>query len=284
MFKELTKGISRYTSGPEFGKQDIGISPAGAMDLFSYKCGNLLLGNPENAEALEIIYPPKLEILEDCLIVITGGAFQKVSLKSDSSAAEVAHGTVVRAEKGMTLVFGPRKYGFRSYLSCRPLKDLPETASQKESPEGRVRPSYESLSSWRDPKGAIRVIKGPEFKYLKNPELFLKEGWTLTQDINNMGMRLSCGGRELNLEMPGNMISEAVSDGTVQLTPKGPIILLKHRQTVGGYPRIFNVITADVDMLAQYGPGQVVHFKEVAPAEAYNALWAKNEALNGLLK
>ena len=128
------------------------------------------------------------------------------------------------------------------------------------------------------------MIKGPEFKYLKNPELFLKEGWTLTQDINNMGMRLSCGGRELNLEMPGNMISEAVSDGTVQLTPKGPIILLKHRQTVGGYPRIFNVITADVDMLAQYGPGQVVHFKEVAPAEAYNALWAKNEALNGLLK
>ncbi|MDC7241507.1 MAG: hypothetical protein PQJ50_14220 [Spirochaetales bacterium] len=280
MFRELSKGIYKETSAPVFGKQDIGISPAGAMDLFSYSCGNSLLNNPADAEALELVYPPKLEVLEDCLIILTGGAFQKVTLRSETGTAAVEHGKVVLAEKGSTLEFGPRKYGFRSYLCYRSLRGISKGAP---SPAGRKRAAYSTLSGWRDPEGAIRVIRGPEYGYLKNPELFLNEGWTLTQDISDMGMRLSCGGRELDLDMPGNMISEAVSDGTVQLTPKGPIILLKHRQTVGGYPRIFNVITADVDMLAQYSPAQVVHFKEVSPAEAYSALKAKNEALEGLL-
>ena len=75
------------------------------------------------------------------------------------------------------------------------------------------------------------------------------------------------------------MISEAVSDGTVQLTPKGPIILLKHRQTVGGYPRIFNVISSDVDLLGQYSPGQKIFFRKISIEEAIDISRLKNHEL-----
>ena len=66
----------------------------------------------------------------------------------------------------------------------------------------------------------------------------------------------------------GNMISGPVTDGTVQLTPKGPIILLRQRQTVGGYPRVFNVIDPDVDLLAQYRPDQTLQFRPIDFNEA----------------
>ncbi len=75
------------------------------------------------------------------------------------------------------------------------------------------------------------------------------------------------------------MISEAVSDGTIQLTPEGPIILLRHRQTVGGYPRIFNVITADLDLLGQYAPHQIIRFKEVTRDQAHSLLTKKNATI-----
>ena len=93
---------------------------------------------------------------------------------------------------------------------------------------------------------------------LENPQLFFDNVWKTTAQMDKMGMRLA-GKHRLNCTL-ANMVSEAVADGTVQLTPDGPIILLRHRQTTGGYPRIFNVITADIDLLGQYGPNQVIRF------------------------
>lgn len=84
--------------------------------------------------------------------------------------------------------------------------------------------------------------------------------------MDKMGMRLA-GKHRLKCNL-ANMVSEAVADGTVQLTPSGPIVLLRHRQTTGGYPRIFNVITADIDLLGQYGPNQVIRFSQVSREEA----------------
>jgi allophanate hydrolase subunit 2 len=65
------------------------------------------------------------------------------------------------------------------------------------------------------------------------------------------------------------MISAPVNDGTIQLAPSGPIVLLRNRQTVGGYPRILNTISADLDLLAQYGPLQSLRFRLVTMEEAW---------------
>ena len=80
------------------------------------------------------------------------------------------------------------------------------------------------------------------------------------------------------------MISEAVADGTIQLTPNGPLILLRHRQTVGGYPRIFNVISADVDILAQVAPNCLIQFKKVTRSEALKVLKQQQHDLKYLSK
>jgi allophanate hydrolase subunit 2 len=78
------------------------------------------------------------------------------------------------------------------------------------------------------------------------------------------------------------MISGAVADGTIQLTPDGPIVLLRHRQTTGGYPRIFNVISADIDLLGQYAPNQPIHFIPVTIDEARGFAREKEEVLKKL--
>jgi allophanate hydrolase subunit 2 len=279
MFRAQDQGIYKEVSLPLFGRQDVGITPGGAMDLFAFETGNALLGNHSRASALELIFPPSFHIEEEGFIILTGARFDGVNIRKQGKSIDVPHGTVVRVRKGDSLDFGYTRYGFRGYLCYRKLRP-----GEGKGPEGRKRPSFDKISSWRDSQGFIRVVRGPEYGFLENPELFIREGWTITTDLSDMGMRITCGGNKLRLNMTGNMISEAVSDGTVQLSPGGPIILLRHRQTVGGYPRIFNVITADIDMLAQYGAGQVLHFKEVSLKTARKAIRLRNREIEKLRK
>ena len=76
-----------------------------------------------------------------------------------------------------------------------------------------------------------------------------------------MGLGLTKWGEQLKLKNNHNMISSPVADGTVQMSPSGPIILLRDRQTIGGYPRIFNVISVDINRLAQLGPRDFIKFQ-----------------------
>ena len=139
---------------------------------------------------------------------------------------------------------------------------------------------FSKLGDWADPAGRIRVLPGPEYGRLEEPRLFFNNSWRTTQFINKMGMRLA---GEFRLKYgPEGMISEAVADGTVQLTPEGPIVLLRHRQTTGGYPRIFNVISADVDLLGQYGTCQNIRFVQVTPDQAREFARRKEKALEQL--
>jgi len=98
--------------------------------------------------------------------------------------------------------------------------------------------------------------------------------WKISSDSNDTGTRLSS--KRVTLEMEsGDMISDAVADGTIQPAPSGPIILMRHRQTLGGYPRIFNCISAYMDILAQYMPGQALKFIKT---DFYKARAASMEA------
>jgi allophanate hydrolase subunit 2 len=135
------------------------------------------------------------------------------------------------------------------------------------------------VATWPDENGFIRVLEGPEHGRLRNPGDFFNQGFMVRNDSGNMGLRVEP--LETPLVLTGNreMISEAVSDGTVQLTGSGPVILLRHRQTIGGYPRIFNVITADLDTLAQVGPMEIVRFRKVSMETAIRALKRKSADL-----
>lgn len=268
-------GLFRKTGPPEFGKQDQGISPKGAMDLFSYRTGNLLLGNPEDAPALEMIVPPKIRFTKNGLFVLTGAPMDRVTI-SGQHPETIAHACVCRARRGQALDFGTKRYGLRTYLCMRDAD-----SGIDETRENMKRGPFDKVASWPDPKGLIRVIRGPEWSMLEEKNAFFNQRFIILPESSAMGLRLKAASPGLVINKTRAMISEPVSDGTVQLTPSGPVVLLRHRQTMGGYPRIFNVITPDLDILAQYAPGQFVRFSEVSREQALDVAgqWEKDLAM-----
>ena len=277
-FQNDSGGIFKVVGPPVFGQQHKGVAPGGAMDYFSYQSGNALLNTDLSAPALEIIFTPSLQVTRDCYFTITGARYEAITLRSPTSQSltEIEHAVVYLAKAGSLLEFKDKSgIGFRTYL-C-----FAEPGNLKKSPVGKKRDQFGDLFQWLASDGKIRVLEGPEFKYLVDKNTFTTDYWIITNDFSDMGFRLTRSEEIPRVEMD-NMISEAVADGTVQLTPKGPIVLLKHRQTVGGYPRIFNIISADVDILGQYAPNQVLQFKKVSIEEAQSAARAKESALSSI--
>jgi allophanate hydrolase subunit 2 len=270
------KGIYGLRAAPCFGQQDVGISPGGPMDRFALQTGNLMLGNPADQEALEFLLPPLINFFRPAYFVLTGAHFQVTLSSPGQPDAAVSHAVVTFAPAGSRLSFGPKTRGLRGYFCARACL----TAAPDASFLQRRRGPFAEEFSWFDPLGKIRLVEGPEFSWLGQPETFTRQPWTVSREASDMGIRLE-GGAEL-MAAEGSMISDAVADGTVQLTPKGPIILLKHRQTVGGYPRIYNVISADVDLLAQAAPGQRLRFRKLTMAAAVVVARQKRDQLEVL--
>ena len=255
-------GVCQFRGAPRYGHQDVGISPAGALDRFALQTGNLLLDNPAEAVALELVFPPHIRIARPCYFVLCGAHFDVTLRLPGESPVAVSHAAVHYAPAGAELRFGRKLLGFRAYLCLRPEPDtFPD-----ERLLSRRRGEFREVFSWPDPLGKIRLLEGPEHAWLRHPEQFFRQRWQVSTEVSDMGLRLAGG--ELNCPAGRSMVSDAVADGTVQLTPSGPIVLLRHRQTVGGYPRIFNVISADVDLLAQLGPGRFFRFRPVSLTEA----------------
>ena len=200
-----------------------------------------------------------------------------VTLTDAHGEKELAHAQVYFAPQGSILSFGEKRYGFRTYLCWRKAE---EKDGPLESLTGRKRPPFASFR-WPDPQGLIRVMEGPEYPALENPDAFTSQAWRILPDSNDMGLRLSATRIPFRMKA-GEMISSPVSDGTIQLTPKGPIVLLRHRQTIGGYPRTFNVIGADVDLLAQAAPGELIRFKRVSLEDALDIARRQRADLHSL--
>ena len=115
----------------------------------------------------------------------------------------------------------------------------------------------------------IRVMKGLQYQLFtkKSQEAFFTKPFTVTTQSDRMGYRLQ--GPHLELEQAKEMISEAVSFGTIQVPAEGnPIVLLADRQTTGGYPKIGQIATVDLSSIAQAKPGDMIHFSEITHEEA----------------
>ncbi|NDI35685.1 biotin-dependent carboxyltransferase family protein [Chengkuizengella sediminis] len=115
----------------------------------------------------------------------------------------------------------------------------------------------------------IRVMKGREFELFQDESItsLLSETFTIHPQSDRMAYRLN--GAQIQLKTNLNMISEAVTMGTIQVPPDGfPRILLADRQTTGGYPRIAQVASVDLPLIAQLKPGDSLMFQEVTLEEA----------------
>jgi antagonist of KipI len=115
--------------------------------------------------------------------------------------------------------------------------------------------------------GTLRVLPGPQADWCRAPDFFDRHSaFAVTPASDRMGVRLQ--GEPVPLPVR-ELVSEPVCPGTVQVTPDGQCILLGvDGQTIGGYPKIAQVISADLDQVGQLRPGDRVRFQRVEMDEA----------------
>jgi antagonist of KipI len=114
------------------------------------------------------------------------------------------------------------------------------------------------------PRKILRVTPGPQSERFDaaSRHAFYEQKYLVTEESNRMGLRLE--GKPIPTPAGGEMISEGVALGAVQVTEAGkPIILFVEQQTTGGYPKIANVISADFRSLGQLRPRQEIQFERV---------------------
>ncbi len=291
-----------------FGYQKFGMPVAGAMDKFSFKIANLLVGNKKNEAVIEFtVKGPKLEFIKDSVISITGvNAVPKIDGKS------IPMWTSIFIKKGSILSFGNAKKGLRGYIAFKNGIKIPEVMGSRSTYlrgeiggfKGRKLKSEDVLEVRKDvdesdfserylPKkyrpnfsqNKVRVIMGPQDNYFSEKGLsdFLNGKFKVSSQADRMGYRLK--GPHIEHKNGADIISDGIALGSIQVSGDGkPIIMLADRQTTGGYTKIATVITVDVDIVAQKRPGDSLNFKKISLETAQALLRERREIYNKIEK
>ena len=273
-----------------FGYAHFGISASGAADPLALRTGNLLVGNAENAPALEM--------------TLTGGEFAfdgtaVISLTGSDFASSLPMWQPVEIRSGGIVSFGPARSGARCYLSVRGGLDVPLVMGSasvhvmtgvggRPLRRGDVLPIGDrAVRRPRKPAlgapahhgtACLRTTAGPQERWFGD-ELYAA-GYRVKEESNRMGIRLE--GPALPAPA-GHMITEGVPLGAVQAPPDGqPIILFVEHQTTGGYPKPANVISADFWQLGQLRPRDEVRFERITMEGALALLRDQEEWLYSL--
>ncbi len=280
------------------GWRALGVGMAGAADAYSLAVANLLVGNPADAAALEInLVGPTLRLHADVLLALCGATIQA---RADGVALPGWRPLALRA--GTTLTLGHCLQGARTILSVAGGIDVPRVLGSRATDlrggfggtHGRglrvgdrlAVPTTASIGGLQDTPRIARwwIDHRPDLDFADSIGVRVLAGadtttpadglhaqeFTVAPTSNRQGLRLQ--GRALQPTDPRERISEPVVPGTLQLPPDGqPIVLLADAQTVGGYPRIGHVITADLPRVAQRRPGQKIHFIPVDQRQAARA-------------
>jgi biotin-dependent carboxylase-like uncharacterized protein len=270
-----------------YGHAHRGISASGAADALALRAGNLLVGNAENAAALEMtLTGGEFEFEEDAVVALTGS----------NLGVGLPLWTPVEVKAGAVLRCGGTKSGARGYLAVRGGLDVPLTlgsasahlltgvggaalhkgatirigngAIRKPRAAAKNPPEWERAST-------VRVTDGPQVNSFHD-EIY-QGAYTVAEECNRMGIRLN--GAAIP-SLAGGMLTEGVALGAIQVPPDGqPIILFVEHQTTGGYPKPANVISADFWRLGQMRPRDEVRFERVDIERALELLQAQEKWL-----
>lgn len=286
------------------GLRAAGVPVSGAMDSFALRIANALVGNPEAAAALEFtLVGPELAFSAPATIAIGGMECEgipswkplTVAAGESLNLSRCLHGCrgylAVAGGIDVPVVLGSRSTYLRAGLggwAGRALRDgdvLPIGAAVTEhaGAGGPVGPAVPN--GWRidprvlpnySPTAAVRVLRGGQAEEF-GQALYGTE-FSISPQSDRMGLRLT--GRKLERNSTEDLLSVAVAPGSIQVPPDGqPLVLMADAQTIGGYPQVAHVITADLPVLAQLRPGDTVRFLEVSLEEAHRLTIARERAL-----
>jgi antagonist of KipI len=281
------------------GFMKYGTPSSGVADRFSARVANWLVGNPAHAALLEVtLFRLELLALNNLIVAITGGNLSPVVNGNPLPMWEA-----VAIKKGERILFRSRKQGLRACLAVRggffgpvflgsrsvfvrglmgnpqQAGDILEVEEPKEEsiPLKKLSPEIIPSPSLQDP---LRVILGPqEDRFTRGGvETFLSSDYKVTHQSDRMGYRLA--GPKVEHLKGADIISEPIARGAIQVPGDGlPIILLWDAQVSGGYTKIANIISADLDRLAQVMPGEALRFKAVPLEEAHQRLREQRDRL-----
>lgn len=277
-----------------YGYGNWGVSPGGAMDGYAAQVANLLVGNDKQEAVMEIHFPgPQILFEQNTLIAITGGDFSPTI-----NDEQIPRWQPVVVRKNTVLHFPSLVQGGRCYLSVHGgyclKKWLNSYSTNLKAGAGgwaglalkkgdelpfnentiyfagllKEESNFETLP-WRvnteniyQYPHEIGFVPGHEWGMLTpaSKKNFLDNNFLIHPSSDRMGYQLK--GASLSLERPVDLISSAVSFGTVQLLPNGGlIVLMADHQTTGGYPRIAHIVSAHLPKLAQLRPSDSIQFQ-----------------------
>ena len=271
----------------------IGIPFSGAMDNRNYLLANKLIGNDHNDPVIEFAYQgPHLKYHGDKLnIAITGDVSFKIK-KGDNLIDGKCYQTFILENNDELNIISTNKsvYGYLAISGTFDLKlqwsscstntraNIGSNNGAKLSDSQKINIkeinqnfANSKLNYVNTKIENIRVIKGTNFNYFSDEgkRNFFKNEFKVSKLSDRMGMRLE--GQKIENIIDTNIRSEGLIKGVIQVPADGnPIIMLSDHGTIGGYPKIGVVISADYDKLVQLTPGSTIKFQEVDLNSAEN--------------
>jgi antagonist of KipI len=310
-FEVLRPGI--LTTVQDLGRPGFaryGVAPSGALDAFSLRVANLLVGNPADAAALETaVMGLRLKALRDAVVAVTGA-----NLKPMRGREPLAMWRSQRIRAGEVIAFPGPAGGMRSYIAVSGGIDVTPVLGSRSTnlPSGfggvagralrkgdilrRVvvedelrltgrafEPAWIPLypSRWR-----LRVVWGPQDDQFaeEGRQTFVTGIFNVLPDSDRTGIRLKGPAVSHQLGLSESIISEGVIAGAIQVPGDGQPIIILAETTTGGYRKIATVISADLPLLGRIMPGNEVAFSAITLDEAVQALWESEERIGEFKK
>lgn len=285
-----------------------GVSVSGVMDPLSFRLGNILVGNEENAAVLEAtLVGPTIRFEAEILFAVTGG-----NLSPQLNDEEIPMWSTIKANPGDELSFGKYQDGARAYIAFAGGIDVPEVMESRSTfmrgeyggLEGRALKRGDTIPIGK-PTIAIDAIRGrrlrhqdiPNFKverpirFILGPHVaafeeksvkeFLTESFTVSNASDRMGYRLE--GATLQHKNAADIISDFITIGTIQVPGSGqPIVHMADCGTSGGYTKLGVIISEDIPYIAQKKPGDKLAFTNVSVDFAQDAIIEKENLLKDI--
>ena len=297
-FKVIQPGfLSLYQDSGRHGWHRLGLTTGGPMDRQAHRWANRLCGNNAHCATLEVTLGGLLlEALIDTCIAFTGA---DMAVRVNGIVVDRWQSLCVK--RGDRIELGMATAGMRGYLAVSggflgtpmfgSLASVPREHLGGHRQDGSAlqrgdmlhcaaldkrSPCRALLPAGRPPSPAeslrLRVIRGYQASAFSGAQqrLFFSSDYQLTESSDRMGARLA--GPAIG-SVASALLSEGICLGAVQIPADGqPIILLRDRQTIGGYPKIGAVLSLDLDGLAQLPPGGTVSFESISIEQAHAAV------------
>jgi antagonist of KipI len=271
------------------GYAHLGIHRAGAMDPVALQVANMVVGNLPGTAGLEMHFPaPMLQFEQDTVFAIGGADFD-----ARLDGMDIPLWTPVKVRPGSVLVFKKQSRGMRGYLAVKggfqlepwlgscstslvagaggwqgrglrtgdrlPFSDGPQSVSGP----NRILPWRANVQGLYPEMPITRFLPGPEFELLGEDARVVLESAVWKAGLQSNRMACALEGPGIFLKESFELVSSAVQPGTVQLLPGGELlVLMADCQTTGGYPRIAQILQADLPALAQIRPGTSLQLQQ----------------------